>query len=158
MQRPSLAVALFLCVASYPVEAGQTYAAAGSTVTAAPHVALGRVTAVHSQLGTNRFGDQLILSTVRVGTEEVLKGTVPAAFEMIVEGGTVGDLTLAVSDVPVLKVGDHAVFLLSRGTDGRFDAFDRARAVLPLDNSGRVKGEALTLDQIRRLCGVKLPR
>ena len=153
MHRSLHAAALLFCVAGTAgTAAAQPFDDVAATVKAAPHVAVGRVTAVQAQFATNRFGDQLIVSRLTVATNQVLKGTVPAAFDLVVEGGTVGDLTLTVSDVPMLRAGDQAVFLLSGDGKGHFEPFDRARALLPLDASERVKGTGLALDQIRRLC------
>jgi hypothetical protein len=61
---------------------------------------------------TNRFGDQLIVSNAVLEVPDTLKGNPQAVTTVTVEGGTVGDLTLRVSDMQELKEGDRAVFFL----------------------------------------------
>jgi hypothetical protein len=152
MQRIFVAATLLVCIAGTAgTAAAQLSDDVAATVRAAPRVAVGRVTAVHSAFSTNRFGDRVIVSRLTIATTQVFKGRVPAAFDMMVEGGTVGDLTLVVSDVPLLRAGDQAVFLLSGNGTGQIEPFDRARALLPVDAADRIKGTGVTLDQIRRL-------
>jgi hypothetical protein len=116
---------------------------------------VGHVTKVTSRFGTNAFGDHLIFSDVSIAAEEVLKGHVPPAIQITIEGGTVGDVTLEVSDVASLHAGDRAVFLLTSGADGSISPFDRGRGIMPLDQNERVKGHGLTLEQIRRVCAAQ---
>src|SRR5204863_8510432 len=71
-----------------------------------------RISGVHSTFATNRFGDQLIVSNAVLEVLETLKGAPQAVTTVTVEGGTVGDLTLRVSDMQELKEGDRAVFFL----------------------------------------------
>ena len=148
------AIAVWLTAGSGNASA-QHLADTGSMISAAPKAVVGRVTKVESQFGTNQYGDQLILSRLSVAADEVLKGAVPNTLQVVVEGGTVGDLTLTVSDVATLHAGDRAVFLLSPSPGGGVDAFDHGRGILPLDQNDRVKGQPLDLNQIRRLCGAQ---
>ena len=150
MQRSLRAVALLFCVAGTAgTAAAQPSDDVAATVKAAPHVAVGRVTAVQAQFATNRFGDRLIVSRLTVATNQVLKGTVPAAFDLVVEGGTVGDLTLTVSDVPMLRAGDQAVFLpLGRRKGPQLRALRSRARTAPVGRGQRVKGTGVALDQI----------
>jgi hypothetical protein len=68
-----------------------------------------------------------------------------------VEGGTVGDLTLKVSDMPALNSGDRAVFFLDDDGNGNGNHIphDRGRGVLKLTEADRVEGTTLTLDAVR---------
>ena len=153
MLRTAWITGLVVCLAASsvrPMAQGLTDTAA--MVSAAPHAVVGHVTKVESQFGTNAFGDHLIFSRVSIAAEEVLKGHVPSALQVTIEGGTVGDVTLEVSDVPSLHPGDRAVFLLTSGVDGTISPFDRGRGIMPLDQNERVKGQALSLEQIRRMC------
>jgi hypothetical protein len=66
-----------------------------------------------------------------------------------VEGGTVGDLTLTVSDLPSLRSGDRAMFFLDPGGNGRMVPRDRGRGILKVSKAGTVEGSAVTLDEVR---------
>jgi len=116
----------------------------------AQRVVLGRVLDMVARFETNRFGDQLIVSDATVEVLETLKGSAIAMIRVAVEGGTVGDLTLTVSDMPSLHPGDRAVFFLDAERAGVHPPHDRGRGVLKLSAGDRVEGSAITLDTIRR--------
>ena len=113
-------------------------------------VVVARVANVRAQFESNRFGDQLIVSHAVLEVLETLKGA-PQSFENVaVEGGTVGDLTLRVSDLPSLQEGDRAVFFLDATTDGSNLPHDRGRGIMKLDATDHVAGSALSLDDVRQ--------
>ena len=116
----------------------------------AERVAVGRVTAVTPAWQVNEFGDRLIVSTVHLAVDEHLKGPAAATLDVEVEGGTIGDLTLHVSDQEPLAPGERAVFFLTRGPRGAFRPHLRGQGLLKLDSANRVPGSSLTLDDIRR--------
>jgi hypothetical protein len=116
----------------------------------AERVVVGRVSAVDPQWQINDFGDRLIVSTVRIAVEETLKGAAQSAVAVEVEGGTIGDLTLHVSDLTTFVPGDRAVFYLRRNGRGAFVPHLRGQGLLKLDGSNRVPGSSLTLAEIRR--------
>jgi hypothetical protein len=116
----------------------------------AERVVVGRVSSVAPEWQVNQFGDRLIVSVVRVSVDEHLKGAQMAVVDVDVEGGTIGDLTLNVSDQASLVAGDRAVFYLVRDTRGRYVPHLRGQGVLKLDPSNRVPGSSLTLDVIRQ--------
>jgi hypothetical protein len=116
----------------------------------ADRVVVGRVTAVVPVWQVNEFGDRLIVSTVRVIVSETLKGQAVPTLDVDVEGGTIGQLTLRVSDQISFSPGDRAVFYLKRTARGTFVPHLRGQGLLPLDGSNRVSGSRLTLDEIRR--------
>jgi hypothetical protein len=116
----------------------------------AERVAVGRVTAVTPAWQVNEFGDRLIVSTVRVAVDEHLKGPAAPTLDVEVEGGTIGELTLHVSDLETLAPGERAVFFLSRGPGGALRLHLRGLGLLKLDAASRVPGSSLTLDIIRR--------
>jgi hypothetical protein len=116
----------------------------------AERVAVGRVTAVTPAWQVNEFGDRLIVSTVRVAVDEHLKGPAAPTLDVEVEGGTIGDLTLHVSDQEPLAPGERAVFFLGRGRGAAFKPHLRGLGLLKLDATNRVRGSSLTLDIIRR--------
>jgi hypothetical protein len=113
-------------------------------------VIVGRVTAVNPVWRTNDFGDRLIVSIARVAVDETLRGAAQSSVEVEVEGGTIGDVTLRVSDIDPIATGDRAVFYLKRTARGAFVLHLRGQGFLKLDRSDRVRGGSLRLADIRR--------
>ena len=116
----------------------------------AERVIVGRVSAVAPVWRVNDFGDRLIVSIVSVTVDETLKGPPQQKVEVEVEGGTIGDVTLRVSDLASFVPGDRAVFYLSRSPRGVFVPHLRGQGLLKLDGQDRVPGSSLTLAEIRR--------
>ena len=121
----------------------------------ADRVVIGRVASVSPAWQINEFGDRLIVSTLRVNVDENLKGPASAAVDVEIEGGTIGGLTLHVSDQASFAPGERGVFFVRRTTRGTFAPHLRGQSLMKLDASNRVQGTALTLDDIRR--GVAAP-
>jgi len=119
----------------------------------AERVVVGHVTAVSPLWQTNAFGDRLIVSIVSVAIDETLRGPVQQNVDVEVEGGTIGDLTLHVSDLESFAPGDRAVFYLARGPRGAFVPHLRGQGLLKLDRSDRVRGSTVSLADIRRAAG-----
>jgi hypothetical protein len=119
----------------------------------AERVVVGRVATITGVWRQNEFGDRLIYSVVHVTVDETLKGQAQPAVDVEVEGGTVGDLTLRVSDMTPLKPGDRAVFYLKRSSRGTLVPHLRGQGLLKLDASDRVVGSSDTLTQVRRAAG-----
>jgi len=117
----------------------------------ADHAVVARIAGAVARFERNKWGDNLIVSRLQLQVDEVLKGA-PAAFvELDVEGGTLGGLTLEVSDMPSLQEGDRAVFFLKRSANtGAFLPHLRGQGILRLDNRDRVPGSSLTLEAIRQ--------
>ena len=115
----------------------------------ANRVAVATVTDVASSFGVNEFGDQLIVSRVTFRVEETMKGPAQSTVEVMVEGGTVGDLTLEVSDLPRMERGKRAVLFLTSAPDGRQVPYRRGAGLLELTADDRVTGTGLTVDDIR---------
>jgi hypothetical protein len=116
----------------------------------AERIILGRVASVSQEWRVNDFGDRLIMSVVRVAVEETLKGDSQASADIEVEGGTVGGLTLHVSDQQSFAPGDRAVFYLARSRRGAMVPHLRGQGTLKLDRTSRVPNSSLTLEEIRR--------
>jgi hypothetical protein len=112
-------------------------------------VVVGRVVDVQPRFETNRFGDQLIVSHATVEVIETLKGPAQQSVRVAVEGGTVGGLTLEVSDMPTLVEGDEALLFLDSPAQGDDVPHDRGRGIVMFDPRGRVRGSATTLDALR---------
>lgn len=118
----------------------------------AARVIVATVVSVESRFDVNAFGDQVIISDAAVDVEEVLKGSRLASLTVTVEGGTVGDVTLEVSDVPALQRDDRVVFFLNDAPPGAltYSPYRRGLGILKLDSSDRIAGTTLTLDDVRR--------
>jgi hypothetical protein len=116
----------------------------------AERVIVGRVTAVNPVWRTNEHGDRLIVSIARVSVDEALKGPVQGSVDVEIEGGTIGELTLRVSDLEPVANGDRAVFYLTRNARGAYVPHLRGQGFLKLDRSDRVRGENIGLADVRR--------
>lgn len=145
-------VPLFVC--SFAMGASLLASGAPPTIAAQARssrkVVVARVADVRSRFDTNKYGDRLIVSDVWLEVEETLKGTAAGGMQATVEGGTVGELTLTVSDMPVLEPGDRAVFFLDEQPSGRHVPHGRGFGILEIDGAGRVAHQAQTLDDVRR--------
>ena len=93
-------------------------------------------------------GDQLIVSHGLLQVQETLKGAPAAALQLVVEGGTVGGLTLQVSDMPTIEPGERAVFFLERTPSGTRKLHRRGLGIMKLDANDRVLGNGMTLDEV----------
>ena len=116
----------------------------------AERIVVGRVDSVNPVWRVNEFGDRLITSVVHVVVEENLKGQARPTRDVEVEGGTIGGLTLHVSDLATFAPGDRAVFYVKRSPRGAFVPHLRGQGLLKLDRSNRVAGTSLTLQELRR--------
>lgn len=117
----------------------------------AHQVVVGTVIDVAATFENTTDGDQLIVSNVTVRVDELLKGTFESVLTVKLEGGTVGDLTLTVSDMPVMEGGDRAVFFLDRVAPGQYLPRDRWLGVMKLDAANRVRASGLSLEDIQNV-------
>jgi len=115
----------------------------------AGRVVVGQVLDVQSRFATNRFGDQLIVSTVVLDVAETLKGPAARTLNVEIEGGTVGDLTLKVSDLPSFRPGERAMFFLD-AVGGTLVPHERGFGLLKVSPAGLIEGSAVSLDQVKR--------
>jgi len=119
----------------------------------ADRVVVGTVVSVQAAFEKNEFGDELIVSHAVVEVDQNLKGNAPTAFvDVDVEGGTVGVITLKVSDLPSVDRGERAVFFLKRrgGSDVHVPHL-RGLGILKLNANDVVTDSSLTLEQIRAM-------
>jgi hypothetical protein len=111
---------------SRPDSAGRSFA---QLVSDAPVILVTRVAECRAQW--EDYGEsRLIITRVTLAVDDVLKGSASAALIVEVVGGTMGEVTLRVSDTPEFRVGDrdvlfltaapHAVSPLVGSTEGRF--------------------------------------
>lgn len=101
------------------------------------------------RFAVNEFGDRLIVSEVWLRVEETLKGAQQNLVPMDLEGGTIGDLTLRVSDLPALKTGERGVFMLDAAAGGKNKPHARGDGILKLDAADRVVGTNLRLADVK---------
>lgn len=106
---------------------------------------------ISPRFDVNEFGDRLIISQTWVRVSETLKGSSVNVLPVDVEGGTIGDLTLAVSDLPALHKGDRAVFFLDSTASGGNKLHGRGQGVMKLDSGDRVQGSNMMLSDVRAL-------
>ena len=114
-------------------------------------VVVASVAQVSATYETNDSGDRLIVSHVALRVEEALKGPAADSLAMHLPGGTVGDMTLEVSDLPSVRLGERGVFFLSQDGHGRYVPHLDGLGILKLDSQNRVKGTSLDLNTIRAL-------
>jgi hypothetical protein len=125
-----------------PVDISERAKGANKVVTAT-------VSNVQSAFGVNDYGDRLILSQVSFNVDETMKGVHESTVTVTLEGGTVGDLTLEVSDMPAMEKGQRAVLFLTSSRANGTVPYRRGEGVLKLESDDRVAGTDLTLDDIR---------
>jgi hypothetical protein len=150
--RPARRLFLLLGIAlvSVPAGAQRRDVPAAERARDADRVVVGHVTSIAPVWQTNDFGDRLIVSIVHVAVEETLKGTAQPSVDVEVEGGTIGTLTLRVSDLDELVPGDRAVFYLEHNRRGALVPHRRGLGLQRLDAAGRARENGATLDDIRR--------
>ena len=145
-----LLVVLALVGAAAPARAqGGPPADVASRAKGAGRVVVAEITAVRAQFETNRFGDQLIVSHAVLAVLETLKGAPAATLNLAVEGGTVGDLTLKVSDLPSIAEGERAMFFLDSSSDGNHTPHGRGWGIVKLDATNHAEGSGESLDNLR---------
>ena len=111
---------------------------------------VGRVVSVDPRMA----GQRVRRSVDRVGgprqRQRDAQGRGGADVDVEVEGGTIGTLTLRVSDQVSFAPGERATFFVRRNRRGKFVPHLRGQGLLKLDTANRVPGSSLTLDRIRR--------
>src|SRR6266581_2038145 len=143
-----------LCVATATASAGQ-----GQPVTIqtralrAERVVVASVSDVQSAFEVNSHGDRVIVSHMQLQVLETLKGPAANSIPFAMEGGTVGDLTMRVSDMPTMQIGEQAVFFLDSTSSGGFQSYGRGLGILKVDSTNHVSGSSLLLDDVRVMVG-----
>jgi hypothetical protein len=149
-----IAAAVTVAPAAQPQGAGAPQPGRGQDVPSrargADAIVVAKVTAVISDFQTNAYGDRLIVSHAELTVEEALKGTPPQVMSLDVEGGTVGNLTLTVSDMPSIAPGERGLFFLHQSHPGVHVPHDRGHGILKLDRADRDKESGLTLGELKQ--------
>jgi hypothetical protein len=148
--RIAITAALGCCLLPASATAQQLTVPAADRARGAEQVVVGHVSSVTPVWRDNDFGDRLIVTVVHVIVDETLKGSSQSSVDVEVEGGTIGSLTLRVSDLDSFVRGDRAVFYLQHNRRGGLIPHRRGLGLQKLDGAGRVNGSTVTLDQIRR--------
>jgi hypothetical protein len=148
--RSAIAAAFAFCLAPGLATAQQLAVPVSDRARGAEQVVVGHVSSVTPVWRDNDFGDRLIVSVVHVIVDETLKGSSQSSVDVEVEGGTIGTLTLRVSDLDTFAPGDRAIFYLQHNRRGGLIPHRRGLGLQKLDVAGRVHGSTVTLDQIRR--------
>lgn len=89
----------------------------------ATNIVVGKIKQVKSFHATNKWNDDLIMSQVTLKVDKALKGEQQNEVTFIVEGGTVGDIVLRVSSVPLFEEGE-AITLYLKKKENRFEYLD----------------------------------
>jgi hypothetical protein len=142
-------VCLFTTFPGAPLQAQRGPVSSAERARGAEQVVVGRVSSVTSVWRDNEFGDRLIVSVLRVAVDETLKGDAQSSVEVEIEGGTIGSLTLRVSDLETFVPGDRGVFYLTRNRRRALVPHLRGLGLQKLDRTNRDSSGA-PLDQIRR--------
>jgi hypothetical protein len=116
----------------------------------AQKVVVATVMSVTPTFETNKWGDRLIVSHADLKVEESLKGNAAQVLSLDVEGGTVGGLTLTVSDMEAIAPGERGVFFVDETRPGTHVPHHRGNGILKLDKAGRVNDSNVTLDDVKR--------
>jgi len=99
---------------------------------------------------TTAHGDRLIVSEVALQVEETLKGTPASLMWLEMEGGTIDGVTLAVSSLTPMKMGERAVFFLDETSSGLHLPHLKGMGIMKLDANDRIQGSSLRLEEVRR--------
>jgi hypothetical protein len=151
--RPVLFLAALLA-AVLPAHAQGPRTDLTSLARGADRVVVATVTQVDPVYQSNEFGDRLIVSHTHLRVDSVLKNSNKPESDvdyvvMELEGGTIGDVTLTVSDLPRLERGERAVIFLEHNGRGALVPHGRGEGILKLNSSDRVPGSSVTLSAIR---------
>ena len=121
----------------------------GKQAKGAKKVVVATVTEVDSEFAENDYGDRLIFSNVTLQIDETMKGPHEGSMVVAIEGGTVGEVTLTVSDMPRMSRGERAVLFLDESPKRGHVPHGRGAGVLKLDADDRVAGTSVSVEDIR---------
>lgn len=131
------------------VAAGGQLASLEQRGSGADRVVVATARSVTPEWRENVHGDRIIVSKVLLEIEENLKGSGPSSALLEIDGGTLDGLTLRVSGLHLLDVGERAVVFLDEAAGGVHLPYLRGQGILALDAQNFVRGSSLRLDDIR---------
>jgi hypothetical protein len=116
-------------------------------------VVLGSFEKAESAYAVNGFGDQLIVTRVKLRVESAWKGKLAPreTVELEFPGGTVDGVTFVVHDgpTPTVPPEGRAVVFLARGAMGA-SVFGGSEGLLRVDTEGRVAGTELDVATLEK--------
>jgi hypothetical protein len=115
----------------------------------AARVVVAAVADMQPRFDVNEYGDHLIITRTTLSVQETLKGPHTDLVDVDVEGGTIGDLTLKVSDLPAFNRGERGVFFLESTPNGVQRLHGRRLGLVRLDASDHALASTVTLADIR---------
>jgi len=142
--------ALLLCSTALFASGGRP-ATVPERIQGAERVVVATAARVQANWQQNVHGDMVIVSEILLEVEETLKGSPDRLVWLDLEGGTLGGITLRVSDLPEVAVGERGVFFLDRTDSANFAPHLRGQGILKLNSQNVVAGSSLRLDDIRRM-------
>lgn len=137
-----------LWVAALAIASAQGAPDLASRTNGAALVVVGRVSTVTAQYALTSAGDSVIVSHLAIRVLDVWKGSAGAMVDLEVEGGTVGEIAMAVSDIPRLREGDRAVLFLTPHGAG-FRPYRRGLGIVTIQPNG-MTAEGLPLTVLRQ--------
>ncbi len=143
--------AFAILMAAHTLAAEPTPAALKSALQEANFTLVATVTDTKPSRRRSAWGDEIIVTTAVLRTEETLKGAPPTWVPIELEGGTLDGVTMEASHTPLMRKGDRAVFLVDRLADGRYIAHHRGAGILKLRADDRLEDSALSLNEVRQL-------
>jgi hypothetical protein len=148
----SVVALLLVCAASVTMSASSGRPVdIGTHARGAKRIVVATVTDVQPRFEVNEHGDRLIVSQVWLDVSETLKGPFTSSISVDVEGGTVGDLTLDVSDMPTMKRGQRGVFFLDMTPAGGHKPYHRGHGIMLLDLTNHIENSPLSLADLKAL-------
>ena len=96
----------------------------------ATHIFIGEVEEVQGYFDLNEWDDYLIFSRIKVKVKKELKGKAEKDVSFSVEGGTIGEIGLWVSESPAFKKGEAYKFYLKK-TDSEYKLLKQERVMTP---------------------------
>ena len=117
----------------------------------ASRTVVGGVVRLEPRLVRTPRGDKMIVTRTWLHVEEALKGRADSLLGVDVEGGTIGELSMRVSDIEPLKVGERAIVMMEPTADGAWRLHRRGLGLLRLTPDNRLREHGVSLADVRRL-------
>lgn len=117
----------------------------------ASRTVVGSVARLEPRMVRTSRGDRMIVTRTWLRVEESLKGRAEAMLAVDVEGGAIGELSMRVSDIEPLVVGERAVVMVEPTAEGGWRPHRRGLGLLRLSRDNRVRDLGLSLSDVRRI-------
>ena len=117
----------------------------------ASRTVVGSVARLEPRMVRTPRGDRMIVTRTWLRVDEALKGRADSLLAVDVEGGTIGELSMRVSDIEPLQVGERAVVMVEPAPDRSWRPHRRGLGLLRLTEDNRVRELGVSLADVRRL-------